>query len=333
MIASMPQKPRQRQPFLPVLMAIPPSCVKAMPTIETSHRTLTPTPRRHLGLLLPGVPFLLVGLAAIRLGAQTPLPAAPESYLKASNTGEWDLLGISVAMAGDTMVVGAPGEGSNAAGVNGSQSNDSAPGAGAAYVFVRLGTNWQQQAYLKASNPEAGDNFGHAVAISDHTIVIGAPNESSSATGVNGDPSNNSAPGSGAAYVFVRSGTNWVQQAYLKASNTGSADYFGTAVTIADDTVVIGASQERSAASGVNGNQHDDSAFAAGAAYVFVRNGTNWTQQAYLKASNTDGEDLFGASLSVEGNTVVVGAYQEASNAIGVNGNQSNNSAYQAGAA
>src|SRR5205809_40256 len=109
---------------------------------------------------------------------------------------------------------------SNATGVNGNQSDNRAPGSGAVYVFVRRGTNWSQQAYLKASNTDAFDYFGFSVAISGDTIVVGAPYEASNATGVNGNESDNSAPQAGAAYVFVRNGTNWAQQAYLKASNT-----------------------------------------------------------------------------------------------------------------
>ena len=86
-------------------------------------------------------------------------------------------------------------------------------------MFVRSGTSWSQQAYLKASNTEDGDQFGYSVAVSGDTVVVGAI-EDSSATGVNGDQTDNNARSSGAAYVFVRSGTTWSQQAYLKASNT-----------------------------------------------------------------------------------------------------------------
>src|SRR5260221_292581 len=121
-----------------------------------------------------------------------------------------------------------------------------------------------QQAYIKASNtgvPTPGEifgnnqNFGWSVAISGDTMVIGAPFENSNATGVNGNQTNNSARDSGAAYVFVRDGTNWVQQAYLKPSNTGAGDYFGESVAISGDTMVIGAPLEDSNATGVSGNQ------------------------------------------------------------------------------
>jgi hypothetical protein len=168
------------------------------------------------------------------------------------------------------VVIGAVGEASNATGVDGNQSDNSASAAGAAYVFTRSGTTWSQQAYLKASNTEAGDLFGDSVAIDGDTVMVGAPYEASNATGVDGNQGDNSAYAAGAAYVFTRSGTTWSQQAYLKASNTGAGDLFGYSVAIDGDTVVIGAYGEASNATGVDGNQGDNSALNAGAAYVFV---------------------------------------------------------------
>lgn len=246
-------------------------------------------------------------------GSRYPLtidPVAQQAYLKASNTGSGDGFGISIAASGDTVVVGAQSEASSATGVNGNQADNSAPGAGAAYVFVRHGDTWSQQAYLKASNTNAADNFGWSVAIDGDTIVVGAYREDSSATGVNGNQGDNSALGSGAAYVFVRDGDTWSQQAYLKASNTGIDDFFGWSVGVSGDTIVVGAYREGSAATGVDGNQTDDSAYNAGAAYVFARDpgGSTWTQQAYLKASNTAPLDFFGISVAVSGDTVVVGS-------------------------
>ena len=203
-------------------------------------------------------------------------------------------------------MIGAFGEASNATGFNGNQSDDNAFDSGAAYVFVRSGTNWTQQAYLKASNTGASDRFGWSVAMSGDTVVIGAYGEASNASGVNGNQSDNSASASGAAYVFVGSGTNWTQQAYLKASNTGVSDHFGYSVAVSGDTVVIGADGEASNATGVNGNQNDNSFYHPGAAYVFVRSGANWSQQAYLKASNT-GRVTSSAISGVSGDTVVIG--------------------------
>ncbi|MBL8232864.1 MAG: FG-GAP repeat protein [Bryobacterales bacterium] len=256
-----------------------------------------------------------------------------QAYLKASNTGAGDFFGELVAISGDTVVVGARAESSFASGVNGNQSNNTAPWSGAAYVFARSGGVWSQQAYLKASNTGAYDSFGTSVAVSGDTVVVGAPYEASAATGVNGNQSDNTAGGSGAAYVFVRSGGVWSQQAYLKASNTGAGDQFGVSVGISGDTLVVGANVESSAATGVNGNQSDNTAGGSGAAYVFVRNGGVWSQQAYLKASNTGAADLFGCCVAVSGDRVVVGAITEDSEATGGNGNQADNTATDSGAA
>ena len=260
-------------------------------------------------------------------------PIAQQAYLKASNTGPNDRFGNSVAVSGDTIVVGAYVEQSNAVGINGDQANNSASGSGAAYVFVRTGNSWAQQAYLKASNSNAGDGFGVTVAISGDTIVVGAAYEQSNATGINGNQSDNSAASAGAAYIFVRTGSVWSQQAYLKASNTGASDRFGSAAAVSGDTVIIGAPYEQSNATGINGNQSNNSAARAGAAYIFVRTGSSWSQQAYLKASNTGSDDYFGFAVDISGDTVVVGAYGEDSSAIGVNGDGSNNSTNASGAA
>jgi len=260
-------------------------------------------------------------------------PIAQQAYLKASNTGAGDGFGLSVAISGDTVVVGATSEASKATGVNGDGTDNSAVGAGAAYVFTRSGSQWSQQAYLKAFNTETVDQFGTSVAVSGDTVVVGAVWESSNATGIDGDGTDNSAFRAGAAYVFTRSGSQWSQQAYLKASNTGAGDEFGNSVAISGDTVVVGARGEASNATGVNGNETDNSAGVAGAAYVFTRSGSQWSQLAYLKASNTGAGDEFGNSVAISGDTVVVGARGEASNATGVNGNETDNSAGVAGAA
>src|SRR5204863_50002 len=160
---------------------------------------------------------------------------------------------------------------------------------GAAYVVVRNAGVWSQQAYLKTSNTSVtrqgplGDQFGRSVAISGDTVVVGAWGEDNAATGVNSAVTDCTAAQAGAAYVFVRSGAAWSQQAYLKASNTDAADNFGLSVAVSGDTAVVGALGEASAATGVNGNQADNTTAFAGAAYVFTRSGTTWSQQAYLK--------------------------------------------------
>jgi len=273
-------------------------------------------------------------------GGRYPLtidPIAQQAYLKASNTEEGDWFGYSVAMSGDTVVIGAAAEDSSAVGVDGDQTDDGSPYSGAAYVFVRSPgspATWSQQAYLKASNTDTGDQFGGSVAVFDDTVVVGATEEDSSTTGVNGNQADNGGFSSGAAYVFVRAGGVWSQQAYLKASNTGVGDSFGGSVAGFGDTVVVGATAESSSATGVDNNQFDNTATWSGATYVFVRDaGGVWSQHAYLKASNTYLYDYFGRSVAVSGDTIVVGATGESSNATGVNGDQSARGANEAGAA
>jgi tRNA threonylcarbamoyladenosine modification (KEOPS) complex Pcc1 subunit len=244
-----------------------------------------------------------------------------QAYLKASNAEGSDGFGWSVALSGDTLVVGAYGEDSSA---GGGEGDNTASTAGAAYVFTRSGSVWSQQAYLKASNAEAGDWFGRSVALSDETLVVGAYREDSSTGGGEGD---NSATEAGAAYVFTRSGGLWSQQAYLKASNAEAADWFGYGVALTGDTLVVGAYGEDSS---VFGGEGDNSAPGAGAAYVFTRSGAVWSQQAYLKASNAEASDLFGYSVAVSGDTLVVGARYEDSS---TSGGESDNSAADAGAA
>ncbi|MHC4609522.1 MAG: MXAN_6577-like cysteine-rich protein, partial [Planctomycetota bacterium] len=305
-----------------------------------------------------------------------------QAYLKASNTDAADVFGYSVAVSGDTVVVGAIGEASESTltdaplsppapccssipllpcGWDGAycdsgpwcppgtdcrtpQLDNSAPASGAAYVFFRSGTTWSQEAYLKAWNTDAGDSFGHSVGISGDTVVVGAPFEDSFVPGgFQIDPFNPcqvddnlmGAPNSGAAYIFTRSGGVWDSQWYLKAANTGSNDQFGRSVAVSGDTVVVGAPFECSDHFGVitsgecDQGKGNNCAQFSGAAYVFNIS----IQQAYLKASNTDAVDFFGTSVAVSGDTWVVGAYLEASNATGVNGDQADNSAPGAGAA
>lgn len=256
-----------------------------------------------------------------------------QAYLKASNAGGIDWFGHSVALSGDTLAVGAPGEDSGATGINGNQTDNGAEDSGAVYVFTRTGTTWTQQAYLKASNTSKFDRFGYSIALSGDTLGVGAHAESSSATGVNGNQANNKAPGSGAVYVFTRAGSLWAQQAYVKASNAGGDDRFGFSVALLRDTLVAGAPGEDSSATGINGNQIDESAHDSGAAYVFKRAGGSWTQQAYLKASNTGADDRFGFSVALWDDRVAVGAPSESSAATGMNGNQLNQGAQQSGAA
>lgn len=266
------------------------------------------------------------------------------TYVKASNTGVNDQFGVSVALSldGSTLAVGAPGEASAATGIGGNQADNTARDAGAVYVYVHTGGTWVLQAYIKASNTGGGDQFGWSVALSadGSVLAVGAPSEDSRATGTGGDPSDNGARDAGAVYVFTRQADVWHQQAYVKASNTDVDDQFGWSVALSADGATLAASAlgEASAATGIDGDQVDDSIAGAGAVYVFTRDDTGWHQQAYVKSSNNDPGDGFGdgfgfaIALSADGTTLAVGAPQEDSAASGVGAEQSDNSASSSGA-
>src|SRR5918996_2117322 len=235
-------------------------------------------------------------------------------------------------------------------------------GSGCAARVTAQSPSVRQVAHLKASNPVMYAHFGEGGALPGHTgntvsisadgstIAVGAPHEASAATGINGNPKDDSASNAGAVYVYTRRGNTWAQQAYVKASNAGSGDYFGSSVDLSADgnTMAVAAHWEASDAKDINGNQADNSIPQAGAVYIFTRSGDRWTQQAYIKASNTgeklsgEGETLVGGgdgdqfgfslSMSAEGNTLAVGAVGEDSTATGIDGDQTNNAAVSAGA-
>jgi autotransporter-associated beta strand protein len=203
-----------------------------------------------------------------------------------------DLFGCSVSTSGNTVVVGAP-----AAPIDTSGN----PGPGAVYVFTTPGSGWAnmtQTAELTASDGAAGDGFGESVSINEsgNTIVVGAPDNPVDADGN---------PGPGAAYVFTEPGGGWAnmtQTAELTASDGAAGDWFGSAVSTSGDTVVVGAPGATTDADGNSG---------PGAAYVFTEPLTGWadmTQTAKLTASDGAAGDAFGTSVSISGNTVVVGA-------------------------
>ena len=137
-------------------------------------------------------------------------------------------LECSVAIAGDTIVVGAW------------LDDDNGTDSGSAYVFTRTGTTWTEQAKLTASDGAADDQFGISVAIAGDTIVVGAYRDDDNGTD------------SGSAYVFTRTGTTWTQQAKLTASDGAADDQFGSSVAIAGDTIVVGANHVMSLAQTVD---------------------------------------------------------------------------------
>jgi hypothetical protein len=292
-------------------------------------------------VILAGLPAAVLGAIAYAR-AQSPAasstagPLRQIAYLKASNPVEDAHFGCggtltghagnSSAVSGDgnTFAVGAPHENSAAKGINGNQNDHSLYSSGAVYVFTRKGGSVAQQAYVKASSPGDGANFGSSVVLSrdGNTMAVASYYEASAATGINGNPNDHSIPEAGAVYVFTRTGTTWSQQAYIKASNTGSAgvgeslpegDQFGYSIALSADgnTLAVGAIGEDSNATGVGGNQADNSANQSGAEYVFTRTGTTWSQQAYIKSTMTRANVLFGYSsgLSADGSTLAVAEY------------------------
>lgn len=339
-----------------------------------------------------------------------------QATLEASNADAYDGYGFDVAVHGDTMVIGAPREDSRATGINGNPLDNSAEDSGAAYVYVRDGNTWIQQAYLKASMASHGfgrqvalwrdtlviagsprvfvfvrtqstwtqqailtppntmefDDFGQTVAISKDTIAVGRTQENDRSGAVYlfvrdeiswplqaRIQASNAAQGDGfglkldltehtlvvgvpwedsggAAYVFVRKGSmagpSWTQQAYLKASNMGEGDGFGGSVAISGDVLVVGAGDEDSSDRGLGRAGTDNNAENSGAAYVYARSGSSWRQVAFMKASNADTSDNFGADLALSAQTLIVTAPGESSSATGVNGNQSDNDSSRSGA-
>jgi hypothetical protein len=190
-----------------------------------------------------------------------------QQRIVASDGTTGDEFGSSVSISGDTVVVGAPND-----------VNDT----GAAYVFVRSGSTWTQQQKLVAPDGGPNEGFGHAVSVDADTLVVGTPFQTLQ---------------SGAAYVFVRSGTIWSPQQKLMASDAGLTDQFGFAVSLSGDTALIGAHQDDTAGG-----------LDAGSAYVFVRSGATWALQQKLEAADGAASDAFGRSVAVGPDTAVVGA-------------------------
>ncbi|KPJ95289.1 MAG: hypothetical protein AMJ55_04180 [Gammaproteobacteria bacterium SG8_15] len=257
-----------------------------------------------------------------------------QAYIKATNAGEGDYFGVSIDLSadGNTLVVGAGIEDSAAEGVDGDQDDNSAADAGAVYVFTRSNSIWEQQAYIKASNTGADDRFGWSVALSGDgdTLVAGARAEDSSSEGIDGDQADNSTTDAGAVYVFIRSNSIWEQQAYIKASNTYTYDWFGGSVSLngTGDTLAVAADV------GFELVPVDNGLTQSGAVYMFIRNNDTWQQQAYLKASNSEANDRFGSALALsnDGDILAVGAHEDSA-AVGIGGEPMDNSATGAGAA
>jgi len=190
-----------------------------------------------------------------------------QAKLIASNGGALESFGFAVSLSGDTALIGAPGYGHEYY-------------QGSAYVFTWDGTAWIQ--VQKLIGPGQYLDFGHSVSIDKHTALIGADWE-------NDDR--------GSTYVYIRPGVDWMLQQKLLASDGEASDHFGCAVSLSDDTALIGAEYE------------DDGLFLSGSAYVFNRTGTTWTQQAKLTATDAAAEDYLGCAVSLDGDTALIGAF------------------------
>ena len=316
------------------------------------------------------------------------------------NAGFGDQFGDSVAISrdGSTLVAVARDEDSDADGVGGDPLDDSAEDSGAAYVFARDGELWRQTAYLKALDSLPFENFGQwglDIDADGTTIALATPFKDFPPSGDPLSPFGSS----GAIYVFTRSGADWQLDAeitnpdwgapgwsialsddgaILAISDSGrcggldpfNPDLFGTpiyiykreganwveeacldvnanpdgtlvegafdSIDLSSDgrTVVLGITSDPSDSTEINGDESDTDAPSAGAAYVYTRTNAGWIQDAYLKPSNAESDDLFGASVGIsgDGKTVAIGAAGESSATTEIDGDQADNTTPDAGA-
>ena len=233
-----------------------------------------------------------------------------------------DQFGWSVSMSGNYAIVGA------------NWDNDAGHNSGSAYIFVRDGQSWTEQAKLTASDATIGDQFGTSVSISSNYAIVGSANDDDVGFLA------------GSAYIFVRDGQSWTEEAKLTAGDAAQGDIFGWSVSMSGDYAIVGGTSQRAYifirdgqswteqarltagdAAGddqfgesvsISGNYAivgdegaDDRGFNAGAAYIFVRDGQNWTEQARLTAGDATGGDKFGISVSISGDYAIVGAWND----------------------
>ncbi|UCH24555.1 MAG: hypothetical protein JSV66_11420 [Trueperaceae bacterium] len=229
------------------------------------------------GIYTPTLTVSDGAISAVASAEVTVVSWTERAKVAAADAGTNDRFGFSVSIDGDTAVVGAY------------LDDDAGLFSGSAYVFVRDGTTWIQQAKLTAADAAVGDQFGYAVALSGDTVLVGSRLD-------DGALSN-----SGSAYIFVRNGEMWTQQAKLTASDENIDSEFGNAVSLSGDIAVVGAYLD---------DQHCPAVpdCDSGSAYVFERTGVSWQQQVKLIPSDSGAGDRFGTSVVVSGETVVVGA-------------------------
>ena len=182
-----------------------------------------------------------------------------------------DNFGHSVAISGDTAIVGAPGE--STGGGN----------AGAAYIYKYNGSIWLQTQKIQASDKRIGDFFGLSVAISGNTAIVSSPH----------------ANYGGSVYIYQYNGSQWIEKTKLQGDNKEIGDYFGNSVAISGNTAVVGVYGEKT------------ESVRTGAAYIYQYNGSTWVKKTKLQASDKEKDDQFGRSVGISGDTVIVGAYGE----------------------
>jgi len=205
-----------------------------------------------------------------------------EAKLMAEDGMAGDTLGGKLALYENIAVIGAIGQ------------DTKGENAGAAYVFERTGSHWQQRAKLTARDGADGDAFGQSIAVSSNTIVIGAPHDDALADG------------SGSVYIFNRTGSQWSQSAKLVASDGLAGDLFGISVALFEDTLLVGA------------DLHDEKSTNAGAVYVFTKADGSWGQQAKLMADDGGNTDIFGVRVALHGDTALISARRDDDDVMGV---------------
>jgi len=229
---------------------------------------------------------------------------------------------IALSEDGNTLVVSASSDNNGYQGVNPDRTI-TVPirlASGAIYIYTRNGVEWREQAYIKASNASESAFFGNSISLSDdgNTLLVGASGDERTSAGVGAAQETTiTAPNVGAAYIFQRNSIGvWDQQVYIKANNSDEGDAFGFNVALSGDglNAVISASGEDSSEIGIKEFLpiDDNSAINSGAVYVYTYDGTTWSQQAYIKASNAEAADGFSqVELSRDGNILVVSALGE----------------------
>ena len=232
-------------------------------------RSTQPQAWLHYALLLSTLVFSAPSWALSTVEAQKIL---------ASDGAAGDQFGFSVAISGDTAVIGSFGD------------DDNGSSSGSATVFTRTGSTWTQQAKFLPSDGAANDRFGWSVAVYGDTVLIGSYQD------------DDNGPNSGSATVFTRTGSTWTQQAKLLPSDGAASDNFGFSVAVNGDTALIGSHGD------------DDNGSFSGSATVFTRTGSTWTQQAKLTPGDGAASDRFGYSVAIVGDTAVIGSYQDDDN-------------------